>query len=154
MVECPAQPIAQIDTAIRSVFSLILVSPTPLPNPKAEEGPVLEQARKTTRRRSRIRLTLQFASAIGESGHQWIEQSRLVDVSHFGAVLLRRDRSNLDVLILLSIPLPDQFAVSNHAEPQYSVWSLVRHASRHQKRRRHPQSALFPSALLSWGSGA
>jgi hypothetical protein len=90
----------------------------------------LEQEKETTRRRSRLPLTLPIRVAYRESpGYQWTEQSRLVDVSHFGAGFTLTRPVEPGRLILLSIPLPHQLRCFDHAEPQYSVWSLVRHAS-------------------------
>ena len=90
----------------------------------------MEQGKETTRRRNRIPLTLPIRVCYRESpGYQWIEQSRLVDVSHFGAGFTLTRPVEPGRLILLSIPLPHQLRCFDHAEPQYCVWSLVRHAS-------------------------
>jgi hypothetical protein len=103
----------------------------------------LEQGKETTRRRSRIPLTLPIRVCCTESpGYQWTEQSRLVDVSHFGAGFILTRPVDPGRLILLTIPLPQQLRCFDHAEPQYSVWSLVRHASPIPKAQ-HQQSALF-----------
>src|SRR5260370_39109271 len=71
-----------------------------------------------------------------------MEQSRLVDVSHFGAGFTLTRRVDPGRLILLSIPLPQQLRCFDHAEPQYSVCSLGRHASAIRKAQ-HQHSALF-----------
>ena len=103
----------------------------------------MEQGKKTTRRRSRISLTLPIRVCYRESReHQWTEQTRLVDVSHFGAGFTLTRPVEPGRLLLLTIPLPQQLRCFDHAEPQYSVWSLVRHASAIRKAE-HQQSALF-----------
>jgi hypothetical protein len=104
---------------------------------------MLEEEKKTTRRRSRIPLTLPIRVRCREShGYQWLEQSRLVDVSHFGAGFTLTRPVDPGRLLLLSIPLPHQLRCFDHTEPQYSVWSLVRHASAIRKAQ-HQQSTLF-----------
>ena len=103
----------------------------------------MEEGIKTTRRRSRIPLTLPIRVRCREShGYQWIEQSRLVDVTHFGAGFTLRRPVEPGRLLLLTIPLPQQLRCFDHAEPQYSVWSLVRHASAIRKAQLQ-RSALF-----------
>jgi hypothetical protein len=103
----------------------------------------LEQANETKRRRGRLPLTLPIRVCCRESPeYEWIEQSRLVDVTHFGAgfTLLRPVEPGR--LVRLTIPLPHQLRCFDHTEPQYSVWSLVRHASP-LPRAEHQESALF-----------
>ncbi len=103
----------------------------------------MEYRKKTTRRRSRVPLTLPIRVSCRESpGYQWIEQSRLVDVSHFGAGFTLTRPVEPGRLILLRIPLPHQLRCFDYAEPQYSVWSLVRHAAA-IRRAEHQQAALF-----------
>lgn len=103
----------------------------------------MKQEKETTRRRNRIPLTLPIRVCFRESrGHQWIEQSRLVDVSHFGAGFTLTRPVEPGRLILLSIPLPHQLRCFDHGAPQYCVWSLVCHASAIRKAQ-HQQSALF-----------
>jgi hypothetical protein len=103
----------------------------------------LEQVEKPKRRRSRIPLTLPIrVNCREDSDYEWTEQSRLVDVSHFGAgfTLLRPVEPGR--LVRLTIPLPHQLRCFDHAEPQYSVWSLVRHAAA-LPRAQHQESGLF-----------
>jgi hypothetical protein len=103
----------------------------------------LKRGKNTTRRRSRIPLTLPIRVCFRESpGYQWIEQSRLVDVSHLGAGFTLTRPVEPGRLMLLSIPMPHQLRCFDHHEPQYSVWSLVRHASPIRKSE-HQQSALY-----------
>lgn len=74
--------------------------------------------------------------------HQWIEQSRLVDVNHLGAGFTLTRPVEPGRLMVLSIPLPHQLRCFDHHEPQYSVWSLVRHCAA-IRRSEHQQSALY-----------
>ncbi len=91
----------------------------------------MEQGKQTTRRRGRLPLTLPIRVRCKESpGHEWTERSRLVDVNHFGAGFTLTRPVEPGRLILLTIPLPHQLRCFDHAEPQYSVWSLIRHVSR------------------------
>lgn len=103
----------------------------------------MEQVKDTKRRRGRLPLTLPIRVCCRESReYEWTEQSRLVDISHFGAgfTLLRPVEPGR--LVRLTIPLPHQLRCFDHTEPQYSVWSLVRHAAP-LPRAQHQESALF-----------
>jgi hypothetical protein len=83
-----------------------------------------------TRRVRRLPLTLPIRVFCRESdGYHWMEQSRLVDVSHFGAGFTLTRPVDVGRLIQLMIPLPHQLRCFDHTEPMYTVWSLVRHAS-------------------------
>jgi hypothetical protein len=90
----------------------------------------MEQTEELIRRRARIPLTLPIRVLCRESAeYQWTEQSRLVDVTHFGAGFTLTRPVEVGRLIHLTIPLPHQLRCFDHAEPAYSVWSLVRHAA-------------------------
>ena len=83
-----------------------------------------------TRRVRRLPLTLPIRVFCRESDeYHWTEQSRLVDVSHFGAGFTLTRPLDVGRLIQLMIPLPHQLRCFDHMEPMYTVWSLVRHAS-------------------------
>lgn len=95
------------------------------------------------RRSKRISLTLPIRVSYQESdGYKWTEQSRLVDVNHFGAGFTLTRPVEVGRLIQLAIPLPLQLRCFDHAEPMYSVWSLVRHASA-IRLAQHQDAALF-----------
>ncbi|MGZ8843290.1 MAG: hypothetical protein ACXW18_06480 [Pyrinomonadaceae bacterium] len=86
--------------------------------------------REFTRRRARISLSLPIRVFCRESaGYEWTEKSRLVDVTQFGAGFTLKRPVDVGRLIKLMIPLPSQLRCFDHAEPMYSVWSLVRHTS-------------------------
>lgn len=103
----------------------------------------MEEIRESTRRRARLPLNLPIRVFCRESPeYRWTERSRLVDVSHLGAGFTLTRPVEVGRLILLTIPLPLQLRCFDHAEPMYSVWSLVRHASA-ISRAQHQESALF-----------
>ena len=60
-------------------------------------------------------------------GHEWVEMSRLVDVTPFGARLRLKRPTETGRLLLLTMAMPRQLRVFDHIEDQYRVWSLVRH---------------------------
>lgn len=83
-----------------------------------------------TRRVRRLPLTLPIRVFCRESDeYHWTEQSRLVDVSHFGAGFTLTRPIDIGRLIQLMMPLPHQLRCFDHTEPMYTVWSLVRHSS-------------------------
>jgi hypothetical protein len=83
-----------------------------------------------TRRVKRLSLALPIRVFCRESNdYEWTEQSRLVDVSQFGAGFTLTRPLDVGRLIQLTIPLPQKLRCFDHMEPMYSVWSLVRHAS-------------------------
>ena len=103
----------------------------------------MEQTRESIRRRARIPLTLPIRVLCRESAeYQWTEQSRLVDVSHFGAGFTLTRPVEVGRLLQLTLPLPHQLRCFDHAEPMYTVWCLVRHAST-IPRAQQQESALF-----------
>lgn len=78
----------------------------------------------------RLPLKLPMRALYQESAeYHWTEETRLVDVSHFGAGFTLTRPVEVGRLMQLAIPLPLQLRCFDHAEPMYSVWSLVRHAS-------------------------
>lgn len=83
------------------------------------------------RRTTRLPLTLPMRVLCRENAdHKWMESTRLVDVNHFGAGFTLSRPVEVGRLIQLIMPLPQKLRCYDHAEPMYSVWSLVRHASR------------------------
>lgn len=90
----------------------------------------MEQVRDSVRRGTRLSLKLPIRVFCKESDeYQWTEQSRLVDVSTFGAGFTLTRPVEVGRLVQLSIPLPLKLRCYDHTEPMYSVWGLVRHAS-------------------------
>ena len=58
--------------------------------------------------------------------HEWVEMSRLVDVTPFGARLRLKRPTETGRLLLLTMAMPRQLRCFDHVEDQYRVWSLVR----------------------------
>ncbi len=79
------------------------------------------------RLRERFQLALPVRVLCRESlDHQWIEISRLVDVTPFGARLRLKRPTEMGRLLLLTLPMPRPLRCFDHVEDQYRVWSLVR----------------------------
>ncbi|HYW72759.1 MAG TPA: hypothetical protein VE961_17170 [Pyrinomonadaceae bacterium] len=83
-----------------------------------------------TRRVKRLSLALPIRVFCRESSnYEWTEQSRLIDVTQFGAGFTLTRPVDVGRLIQLTIPLPQKLRCFDHIEPMYAVWSLVRHAA-------------------------
>lgn len=103
----------------------------------------MDPTKEFVRRRTRIPLSLPIRVFCRESAdHEWTEQTRLIDVTQFGAGFTLKRPVDVGRVIRLSIPLPAQLRCFDHAEPMYSVWSLVRHTSAIAVAE-HQQSTLF-----------
>jgi len=90
----------------------------------------LEQIRALVRRGTRLPLRLPVRVFCKESNeYYWTEQSRLIDVSPFGAGFSLTRPVEVGRLIHLTVPLPLKLRCYDHTEPMYSVWGLVRHAT-------------------------
>ena len=82
---------------------------------------------KSQRLRERFELALPVRVQCRESlDHEWIEMSRLVDVTPFGARLRLKRPTETGRLLLLTLPMPRPLRCFDHVEDQYRVWSLVR----------------------------
>jgi hypothetical protein len=83
--------------------------------------------KKSRRLRERIRLAL-LARVRGRDSpeRQWIEMTRLVDVSPFGARFRLSRPTEPGRLLHLTLAMPRQLRVFDHIEDQYRVWSMVR----------------------------
>jgi hypothetical protein len=83
---------------------------------------------KSKRLRERIKLALPVRVVCRESaGHEWIEVSRLQDVTPFGARFVLTHPTETGRLLHLTLPMPRQLRCFDHVEDQYRVWALVRH---------------------------
>ena len=103
----------------------------------------MEQTNGLVRRGTRVPLKLPIRISCKESDeYQWNEQSRLVDVSPFGAGFTLSRPVEVGRLIQLTVPLPVKLRCFDHAEPMYSVWSLVRYVSA-LPMAKHQKAALF-----------
>ncbi|MDX6382661.1 MAG: hypothetical protein QOK48_234 [Blastocatellia bacterium] len=82
---------------------------------------------KSRRQRERFELALPVRVQCRESQDQeWLEMSRLVDVTPFGARLRLKRPTEIGRLLLLTLPMPRPLRCFDHVEEQYRVWSLVR----------------------------
>jgi hypothetical protein len=88
----------------------------------------MESGDKTKRLRERIKLTLPVRVQCREAADQeWVEMSRLIDVTPFGARFLLMHPTERGRLLYLTLPMPRQLRCFDHIEDQYRVWALVRH---------------------------
>ena len=83
--------------------------------------------RTYTRRRERIRLAIPVrVSGRERDNKEWIEMTRLIEVTPFGARLTLKRPTEVGRLIHLALAMPRQLRVFDHLEPQYRIWALVR----------------------------
>jgi len=87
----------------------------------------MEFESKSRRLRERIKLALPVRVHGRESKeHEWMEMSRLIDVTPFGASFALSHPTEPGRLLHLTLPLPRQLRCFDHIEDQYRVWALVR----------------------------
>jgi hypothetical protein len=93
---------------------------------------MVDEKDRPKRLRERIKLALPVRVVCRESaGHEWMEMSRLVDVTPFGARFVLSHMTETGRLIHLTLPMPRQLRCFDHIEDQYRVWALVRHLTPH-----------------------
>ena len=81
---------------------------------------------RSKRLRERIKLALPVRVHCRESAeHEWVEVSRLVDVTPFGARFPLTRPTERGRLLHLTLPMPRQLRCFDHIEDQYRVWALV-----------------------------
>src|SRR6266480_3870564 len=84
-------------------------------------------AEKSQRLRERIGLKLPVKVHGRDSvDDEWVEMSRLVDVTPFGARLRLKRPTEVGRLLWLTLAMPRQLRCFDHVEDQYRVWALVR----------------------------
>ncbi len=82
---------------------------------------------KERRLRERVRLALPARVHCREgAGAEWTEQTRLIDLTHFGAAFTLTRPVDTGRLLHLQMPMPRQLRCFDHIEDQYRVWALVR----------------------------
>jgi hypothetical protein len=82
---------------------------------------------KSRRVRERLELSLPVRVSGRDSlAHDWVEKSRLIDVTPFGARLTITRPTERGRLLHLTMPMPRQLRCFDHVEDQYRVWALVR----------------------------
>lgn len=88
---------------------------------------------RAKRLRERIKLALPVRILCKESaGHEWMEMSRLTDVTPFGARFNISHPTETGRLLQLTLAMPRQLRCFDHVEDQYRVWALVRHVRPHE----------------------
>lgn len=91
-----------------------------MPNVNDNEG-------KSRRRSERFKLALPVRVQCRESlDHEWVEMSRLGDVTSFGARLSLSRPTEPGRLLHLTLPMPRLLRNFDHTEDQYRIWALVR----------------------------
>jgi hypothetical protein len=89
---------------------------------------------KTRRKRERLELNLPVRVHCRESlDHEWVELTRLIDVTPFGARFSIARPTEAGRLLHLTLPMPRQLRCFDHVEQQYRVWALVRNMKTVQK---------------------
>jgi hypothetical protein len=85
---------------------------------------------KSRRLRERIKLALPVRVHCRETAeHEWVEMSRLIDVTPFGTRFPLTHPTERGRLLHLTLPLPRQLRCFDHIEDQYRVWALIRHVT-------------------------
>lgn len=82
---------------------------------------------KSRRLRERLELPLPIRVYAQESAaHDWVEMTRLIDVTPFGASFTITRLTEPGRLLHLTMPMPRQLRCFDHVEQQYRIWALVR----------------------------
>jgi hypothetical protein len=85
---------------------------------------------KSKRMRERLELSLPVRVHCRErADYEWVEMTRLIDVTPFGARFSLVHPTEPGRLMHLTMPMPRQLRCFDFVEPQYRVWSLVRNLS-------------------------
>ena len=86
-----------------------------------------QSEKKSQRLRERIGLKLPVrVQGRNSVGDEWMEMSRLVNVTPFGARLSLKRPTETGRLLHLTLAMPPKLRCFDHIEDQYRVWSLVR----------------------------
>jgi hypothetical protein len=85
---------------------------------------------KSKRMRERLELSLPVRVHCRErEDYEWVEMTRLIDVTPFGARFSLVHPTEPGRLMHLTMPMPRQLRCFDFVEPQYRVWALVRNLS-------------------------
>lgn len=83
---------------------------------------------RSRRKRERLEISLPVRVQGRESAdYEWVEMTRLIDVTPFGAGFTISRPSETGRLLHLTLPMPRQLRCFDHVEQQYRVWALVRY---------------------------
>jgi hypothetical protein len=89
---------------------------------------MLEKDKNSRRRRERFKLALPVRVCYCEELNQeWVEMTRLEDVTPFGARFMLSRSVMPGRLLHLILPMPRQLRCYDHVENQYQIWSLIRY---------------------------
>ena len=89
---------------------------------------MMSEERTWKRIRERLELKLPVRVSCRETpDFEWMEVTRLIDVTPFGASFTLKRPTEKGRLLHLTIPMPRQLRTFDHAEDQYRVWAIVRH---------------------------
>ena len=101
---------------------------------------------KSKRVRERLRLSMPVRVECRETAEfRWVEMSRLVDVTPFGARFPLVHVTETGRLLHLTLPMPRQLRCFDHVEPQYRVWAVVRNVRPHKQERTSPGARHDPA---------
>ena len=88
----------------------------------------MSEPRNWKRSRERLELRLPVRVRCRETADlDWSEVTRLIDVTPFGAGFTLKRPIERGRLLHMTIPMPRQLRVFDHAEDQYKVWAVVRY---------------------------
>jgi hypothetical protein len=83
---------------------------------------------RSRRKRERLEISLPVRVQGRESqDYEWVEMTRLLDVTPFGAGFTITRPTEIGRLLHLTLPMPRQLRCFDHVEQQYRVWALVRY---------------------------
>jgi hypothetical protein len=83
---------------------------------------------RSRRKRERLEISLPVRVQGRESeDYEWVEMTRLLDVTPFGAGFTIAHPTEVGRLLHLTLPMPRQLRCFDHVEQQYRVWALVRY---------------------------
>ena len=89
----------------------------------------MSEQRTWKRIRERLELKLPVRVVCRETpDFEWMEVTRLHNVTPFGCGFALKRPSERGRILHMTIPMPRQLRVFDHAEDQYRVWALVRYA--------------------------
>ncbi len=91
----------------------------------------MSQQHTWKRIRERLELKLPVRVVCRETpDFEWMEVTRLINVTPFGCGFTLKRPTESGRILHMTIPMPRQLRVFDHAEDQYRVWALVRYARR------------------------
>ena len=99
----------------------------------------MEYEGQSRRLRERLKLSMPVKVECRESADSgWVEMTRLLDVTPFGARFALRHLTEPGRLLHLTMPMPRQLRCFDHAELQYRVWAVVRNFRAHKPKDARP----------------